>query len=212
MNNTLEIKRENGKISSHIRKKWLIETPDEKVRQELVTVLVNKFGYPLDVMIEEYRTDYEGRGVRSTRADIVIYKSKEDKKKNYNAFIVVECKAETVKIRQEDFYQGTEYAGKLRAQFLILHNSKETNFYSVDMDKVPNKAEAFTQIVTIPKFEDISDEKKIASIKKQTKTFDREEFTKMLRTCHNIIGFLDEEVYKGVFTNTVYQTNSKKKA
>lgn len=187
MNNILEVKRENGKIYSHIRKKWLVETPEEKVRQELVTVLVNKFGYPLDVMSEEYKTDYEGRGVRSTRADIVIYKSTEDKKKNYNAFVVVECKAETVKIRQEDFYQGTEYAGKLRAQFLILHNSKETNFYSVDMEKVPNKADAFSQIVTIPKYEDISDEKKIASIKKQTKTFDREEFTKMLRTCHNII-------------------------
>ena len=157
------------------------------MRQELVTDLVNKYGYPLEVMIEEYHADYEGRGARSTRADIVIYKSKDDKEHNYNAFIVVECKAETVKIRQEDFYQGTEYAGKLRAQFLILHNSKETNFYAVDMDKVPNKSEAFTQIVTIPNFEDVSDEKKIANIKKQTKTFTREEFTKMLRTCHNII-------------------------
>ena len=27
-----------------------------------------------------------------------------------------------------------------------------------------------------------------------------------------LLGFLDEEVYKGAFTNTVYQTNSKKKA
>lgn len=183
----LEIKREKGKIYSPIRDKWFVETPEEKVRQELVVILVNKYGYPLDVMAEEYHTDYEGRGVRSTRADIVIYKTKEDKENNYNAFIVVECKAETVRIRQEDFYQGTEYAGKLRAQFLILHNSKETNFYSVDMDMIPNKEKAFTQIVAIPRYEDISDEKKIANIKKQTKTFDREEFTKMLRTCHNII-------------------------
>ena len=187
MDKVLEIKREKGKIYSPIRGKWLVETPEEKVRQELVVMLVNKYGYPLDVMVEEYRPDYEGRGVRSTRADIVIYKSKEDKEHNYNAFIVVECKAETVKIRQEDFYQGTEYAGKLRAQFLILHNSKETNFYSVDLDKVPNTNDAYTQIVSIPHYKDISDEKKIANIKKQTKTFDREEFTRMLRTCHNII-------------------------
>lgn len=27
-----------------------------------------------------------------------------------------------------------------------------------------------------------------------------------------LLGFLDEEVYRGVFTNSVYQTNSKKKA
>lgn len=185
--NNIELSHKDGKIYSHIRDEWLIETPEELVRQKLVITLVNNFGYPLEVMAEEYRADFEGRGVRSTRADIVIYKTKEDKEKNYNAFIVVECKAETVKIRKEDFYQGTEYAAKLRAQFLILHNSKETNFYAVDMDKIPNKSDAFAQIVAIPKFEDVNDEKKIAEIKKQTKTFTREEFTTMLRTCHNII-------------------------
>lgn len=183
----LEVKRQNGKIYSHIRDKWLIETPEELVRQSLVVMLANDFGYPIDVMAEEYRTDYEGRGIRSTRADIVIYKTKEDKENDYNAFIVVECKAETVKIRQEDFYQGTEYAAKLRAQFLILHNSKETNFYAVNLDKIPNKNDAFTQIITIPFYKDVTDEKIVDDIKKQTKTFTREEFTKMLRSCHNII-------------------------
>lgn len=182
---TVEVK--NGKVHSFIRNKELVASPEEIVRQNLVAKLVNDFGYPLDVMAEEYRPDWETRGVRSTRADIVIFKSKQDKEHNYNAFIVVECKAETVKIRQEDFYQGTEYAAKLRAQFLILHNSKETNFYAVNMEKIPNKADAFTQIITIPNYEDIADEKKIHAIKKQTRVFTREEFTKLLRTCHNII-------------------------
>ena len=183
----LEPRKENGKIYSFIRKKWLVCKPEEEVRQSLVCKLVNDFGYPLEVMEEEFQSDYDGRGVRSTRADIVIFENVEKKEKRHNALIVIECKAESVKIRQEDFYQGTEYAAKLRAQFLILHNSKETNFYAVDMDRIPNKSDAFTQIITIPKFEDIQDVKKIASIKKQTKTFTREEFTKMLRTCHNII-------------------------
>ena len=116
-------------------------------------------------MAEEYRTDYEGRGIRSTRADIVIYKTKEYKENDYNAFIVVECKAETVKIRQEDFYQGTEYVAKLRAQFLILHNSKETNFYAVNLDKIPNKNDAFTQIITIPFYKYVTDEKIVDNIK-----------------------------------------------
>lgn len=183
----LEVKRENNKIYSFIRDKYLVETPEERVRQELVVKLVNDFGYPLNVMAEEYHADFEGRGARSTRADIVIYKTSEDKEKNYNAFIVVECKAETVRIRQEDFYQGTEYAGKLRAQFLVLHNSKETNYYAVNMDKIPNKEDAFSQILTLPKYSEIDNQKEIDAIKKQTKTFTRDEFTKMLRTCHNII-------------------------
>lgn len=213
----LKVIEKDGKIYSHIRQKWLVKTPEEEVRQNLVVNFVNNFGYPLDVMTEEYRTDFEGRGVRSTRADIVIYKSKEEKEKNHNAFIVVECKAENVKIRLEDFYQGTEYAGKLRAQFLILHNSKETNYYAVDLDKIPNKLEAFTQIISIPNFRDINNLKRIEEIKKQAKTFTREEFTTTLRKCHNIIRNNDklspeaafDEISKILFMKINFERDAK---
>ena len=184
----LEVKIEKGKIYSFIRDKWLVCTPEEEVRQNLVCWLVNECGYPLENMMEEYKNQYsDGRGVRKTRADIVIFRTREEKEKNYNAYIVVECKAEKVKIRKEDFYQGTEYAQNLRAQFLILHNSRETNFYAIDMDKIPNKDDAFTQIVGIPNYSDIYDEKKVEDIKNKTKIFTREEFTSLLLRCHNII-------------------------
>ena len=42
---TLSVDRKNGEIFSHIRKKWLIETPEERVRQEYLCVLVNEYGY-----------------------------------------------------------------------------------------------------------------------------------------------------------------------
>lgn len=156
---TLEIKRENGKILSFIRNKMLVETPEERVRQEFVMLLVNKFGYPLEVMAEEYSPDYQGRGVRGTRADIVIWKNIEEKINNRDAFIVVECKAETVKIRLEDFYQGTEYASKLRPHFLVLQNSKETNYYAIVPDKMPNTEDGYIQITTIPNYSDINNPK-----------------------------------------------------
>lgn len=184
----LKVQTEKGKIYSFIRDKWLVCTPEEEVRQNLVCWLVNECGYPLENMMEEYKNQYsDGRGVRKTRADIVIFRTREEKEKNYNAYIVVECKAEKVKIRKEDFYQGTEYAQNLRAQFLILHNSRETNFYAIDMGKIPNKDDAFTQIVGIPNYSDIYDEKKVEDIKNKTKIFTREEFTSLLLRCHNII-------------------------
>ena len=184
----LKVKIENGKIYSFIRDKWLVCTPEEEVRQNLVCWLVNECGYPLENMMEEYKNQYsDGRGIRKTRADIVIFRTCEEKEKNYNAYIVVECKAENVKIRKEDFYQGTEYAQNLRAQFLILHNSRETHFYAVDLDKIPNKDDAFTQIVAIPNYQDIFDSKKVDDIKSKTKIFTREEFTTLLFRCHNII-------------------------
>lgn len=215
--NKLEVLEKDGKIFSHIRKMWLVKTPEEEVRQTFIVELVNKYGYPLEVMSEEYRTDYKGRGVRSTRADIVIYKTKEDKENNYNAFVVIECKAETVRIRLEDFYQGTEYVGKLRAQFLILHNSRETNCYAVDMSRIPNKEAAFTQIIAIPAFADIFDDNKIEEIRKKTKTFSREDFTRTLKTCHNIIRNNDklspeaafDEISKILFMKINFERDAK---
>ena len=57
-----------------------------------------------------------------------------------------------------DFYQGTEYAQKTRARFSILHNSIETNYYSVDIEKIPNKEEGFKRIIKIPKNSEINDD------------------------------------------------------
>ena len=215
--NTLEVKKNDGKIYSYIRDKWLVCTPEEEVRQNFICKLVNDYGYPIELMSEEYRPDLVTRGVRSTRADIVIFETKDKKDKNHNAFIVIECKAENVKIRLEDFYQGAEYAAKVRAQFLILHNSKETNFYAIDMEQIPNKEDAFNQIVRIPHYNEITDEKKLELIKKQTKTFTRDEFTKILRTCHNIIRNNDklspeaafDEISKILFMKIKYEREQR---
>lgn len=185
---TISLKRENGKIYSHIRKKWLIETPEEIVRQNYIVTLVNDYGYSLDQMDEELRTNIPSeRGLGAARADIVIWKNKEDKINGYNSFIVIECKAENVKIRKKDFYQGTQYAANTRATFLVLHNSKETKYFNIDLNKIPNTEDAFEEILAIPRAEEISDEKRIKELLTQTKTFTRDEFTKLLVRCHNII-------------------------
>ena len=213
----LKVVEKDGMIYSFIRKRDLVATLEERVRQNFVALLVNRFGYPLEVMAEEYSPDYQGRGTRGTRADLVVYKSKEDLQNNYNAFLVVECKADNVKIRLEDFYQGTEYAGKVRAQFLVLHNAKETQFFSVDQERIPNKEEAFHQIVSIPRFEEIHDEKALADIRSKTKTFTREEFTRLLRACHNIIRNNDklspeaafDEISKILFMKIRYERDQK---
>ncbi|MDA2412452.1 N-6 DNA methylase [Bacillus cereus] len=185
---TISLKKENGKIYSHIRGKWLIETPEELVRQKYVIDLVNNYGYSLDQMDEEVRTNLPSeRGLGAARADIVIWKKKEDRIKGYNSFIVIECKAENVKIRMKDFYQGTQYAANTRATFLVLHNSKETKYFNIDINKIPNTEDAFEEILAIPQENEINDEKRIRELLTQTKTFTRDEFTKLLVRCHNII-------------------------
>lgn len=181
---TLEIKRESGKIFCPLKGSWLIETPEEKVRQEYIKKLVEDYGYSLDQMAQEIKVNNSQRGQGKARADIVIWKSKKDKDEYKAAFIVVECKAENVRIREEDYYQGYNYASWAGASFFITTNEKETKYFNVDKDYLPKE---LVEVVAIPTAQEALVDKKVKEILGKNKTFTRDDFTKMLRTCHNII-------------------------
>lgn len=156
---TLKIKRENGKIFCPLADSWHIETPEEKVRQEYIKILVENYGYSLDQMAQEIKVNNSQRGQGKARADIVIWKSKQDKIESKAAFIVVECKAENVRIREEDYYQGYNYASWAGASFFVTTNEKETKYFNVDKDYLPKElvevifAEQFGVIaVHLPKY------------------------------------------------------------
>lgn len=208
----LEVKVEGNKIYSPLRDKWLVLTPEEQVRQSYICRLVNIYGYDLEQMDEELKVNNSHRGQGKARADIVIWKSKEDKKKNKAAFIVVECKAETVKIRQEDYYQGANYAAWSGASFFVTTNEKETKFFRVDKDSMPKDLD---EIIDIPNASIINDQKKVDKLLSQTKAFSRDEFAKLLQKCHNIIRNNDklspeaafDEISKILFMKIRYERN-----
>ena len=195
----LEIRTENGKIYSFIRDKWLIKTPEEEVRQKFVCVLVNEFGYSISQMGEELKVNNSHRGQGKARADIVVWKSEQDKSNGKAAFIVVECKAENVKIHKEDYYQGFNYASWAGASFFVTTNNRETKYFNVDKDYLPKNLE---EIVLIPKAKEVNDDNRIKEILSQTKTFTREEFTRLLLRCHNIIRNNDKLSPEAAFDET----------
>ena len=101
LSSSLEIKRDSvGKIWSHVRQKWLDETPEESVRQEYLCMLVNEYGFALDQIDEEVSVPGD-RGTKDARADFVIWRSAQDKRGDATALIVVECKADNVAIDQK---------------------------------------------------------------------------------------------------------------
>lgn len=181
---TLQIKRENGKIFCPLTNSWHIETPEEKVRQDYIKNLVENYGYSLDQMAQELKVTNSQRGQGNARADIVIWRSKEEKDASKAAFIVVECKAENVRIREEDYFQGYNYASWAGASFFVTTNEKETKYFNVNKDLLPKE---LVEVVAIPTAEEAVVDKKVREILWKTKTFTRDDFTKMLRTCHNII-------------------------
>lgn len=211
---TLKIKRENGKIFCPLVDSWHIETPEEKVRQEYIKILVEDYGYSLDQMAQEIKVNNSQRGQGKARADIVIWKSKQDKIESKAAFIVVECKAENVRIREEDYYQGYNYASWAGASFFVTTNEKETKYINVDKDYLPKE---LVEVVAIPTAEEALNDKKVKDILSKTKTFTRDDFTKILRTCHNIIRNNDklspeaafDEISKILFMKIKYEREQR---
>ena len=58
------LKREGGKIWSPIRQKWLVETPEEYVRQEYLLILLQEYGFTLDQISRKRRLPGAGPGMR----------------------------------------------------------------------------------------------------------------------------------------------------
>ena len=210
----LEIQEKDGKIYCPLKKAWHVSTPEERVRQYYITILANKYGYSLEQMEQELKVNNSKRGQGKARADIVIWKSEQDKIDGKAAFIVVECKAENVKVRVEDYYQGFNYASWAHADFFVTTNEKETKYFNVDPAYLPQKLE---EVVAIPTAKEVNDAVRIEQIKNQTKLFTRDEFTKTLRACHNIIRNNDklspeaafDEISKLLFMKIRFERDNK---
>lgn len=177
----LQIKRnKEGKIYSYIRKKWLVETPEEIVRQNYLLVLVNEYEYSLD-QIDEERT-LTRRGSGKARADFVIWRTSEDKQKAKTPLIIVECKSDNVTISSKDYSQGENYARIVNAPIFLTHNNKETRYWRIKKDLMPGYLE---EIENIPHAR-ASDEE-IEELISRLKIFKEEEFAQLLHQCHNVI-------------------------
>jgi type I restriction enzyme M protein len=180
----MEIQVQNGKIFAPLKDKWLVLKPEEEVRQKYLTRLVNKYGFELEQMTQEVQVSNSQRGQGRAMADIVVWKSAKDKLENNSPVIVVECKAEHITVREEDYFQGFNYAAWAGADFFVTTNLKETRIFKVVKGKMPKKLE---EVIDIPDANTINNSKKVNELLKQTKAFTRDEFSKLLFKCHNII-------------------------
>ena len=209
----MEIEIKDNLIFEPLKNKYGVHTPEERVRQEYICRLVDHYGYDLSQMEQEVQVSNSHRGQGKARADIVIWKSASAKSNEDAAIIVVECKAEHITIREEDYFQGYNYAAWAGADFFVTTNIKETRVFKVNKGKLPKRLE---EIVDIPKAEELTNAKKLKELLSQTKAFTREEFSKLLFKCHNIIRNNDklspeaafDEISKVLFMKIRYERNN----
>ena len=112
-------------IFDEIRKKFVVLTPEEWVRQHVVQYLLLEKKYPKSLINVEKLVKVNGL---NKRYDIVVFQP------NGEIFMLIECKAPEVAISQQTFDQIARYNLKLNAQFLMVTNGLNHYFCQMDFE------------------------------------------------------------------------------
>lgn len=137
---TFRIKTENGKqmIFDSIRKKFVVLTPEEWVRQNFIEYLIREKKYPESLMAVEKQIMVNGK---QRRFDLLIYQ------KSGQPLLIAEFKAPSVKITQNAFDQVVRYNMTLRVESVVVSNGLQHFACEVDY---PNNS--FTYLHGIPEY------------------------------------------------------------
>lgn len=135
----LKIEQREGvnEIFDSIRKKWLVLTPEEWVRQNMIQFLLIKKNYPASLIAVEKEIKL---GELKKRCDVVIYNRQSE------PWMIIECKEMNITLSGKTREQILRYHITLPAKFLIIANGK----YCFGFQKNDNR---FIEINHFPDFE-----------------------------------------------------------
>lgn len=106
-----------------IRKKWLLITPEELVRQQFVGYLLELGFSNGQISLEQsFSLDWG----KQLRADIVVYS------RSGVPLILIECKAPTIELSQDVFTQASKYNSSFKAKYIALTNGQNSMLFTSD--------------------------------------------------------------------------------
>jgi hypothetical protein len=121
----LKSKENKTLIFDKFRKKYVLLTPEEWVRQHVASFLLEEKKYPVSLISIEKQFLVNNL---KKRTDIIIFNA------SGNPEIMVECKAPTVKITQETFDQIARYNLKMKANYLFVTNGLDHFYCQMDFE------------------------------------------------------------------------------
>jgi hypothetical protein len=132
------IKTDDGKtlIFDAIRRKFVVLTPEEWVRQNFIEYLKTEKKYPENLMAVEKQVKINGL---QRRFDLLIYT------RNGQPFLIAEFKAPEVKITQEVFDQVVRYNMALKVARIIVSNGLQ--HFACEIDYTNN---SFSYLLEVP--------------------------------------------------------------
>ncbi len=122
-----------------IRKKNVVLTPEEWVRQHIVHFLITEKSYPRSLIAIEKQLDLHGL---TKRTDILVFNTQGLPE------LIVECKAPQISITQESFDQIARYNMKLNAKYLFVTNGLSHYYCQID-----HLNERYTYLETLPPYQ-----------------------------------------------------------
>jgi len=137
---TFRFKKEENKtyIFDDSRKKYVVLTSEEWVRQNFLMYLISELDFPKSLIsVEAGLKLYK----RIKRTDIVVYD------KQGNPVLIVECKAPEVKLNEKVFDQIVRYNMALHVNFLIVTNGMDHYCCQLDYEK-----NTYNFLKTIPNY------------------------------------------------------------
>ncbi len=120
-----------------IRKKWLVLTPEEWVRQNILQFLVLKKDFPSSLIAVEKEIRL---GELKKRCDIVVYNRK------MQPWMIIECKEMNVTLSENTMQQILRYHIVLPAKYLVITNGS----HSFGFEKTAGR---FVEIDFLPEFD-----------------------------------------------------------
>lgn len=138
-----KITEHNGQLTlfDDIRKKHIIITPEEWVRQHFVQYLINQKGYPKTMIKLEGGLKLHGK---ARRTDIVVFNPLGKK------ILLIECKAPSVNIDQKVFEQIARYNMVHQVSLLAVSNGLKHYYCLIDFVN-----HAYKFIEDLPFYQDI---------------------------------------------------------
>ena len=124
---TFRFKNSENKVSifDEIRKKFIILTPEEWVRQHVVQFILLEKKYPKSLINVEKSLKVNGL---TKRYDIVVFNP------DGSLFLLIECKAPEIKTSQNTFDQIARYNMTLKSQYFMVTNGLNHYFCQMDFE------------------------------------------------------------------------------
>jgi hypothetical protein len=129
--------RENvNQIFDAIRKKWVVLTPEEWVRQNMLQYLLSIKKYPASLIAIEKEIRL---GTLKKRCDIVVYD------RTSQPWMIIECKEMKVSLSEKTMEQILRYHQALPASYLVITNGSFCRGFQKSEDR-------FEEISSLPDF------------------------------------------------------------